>query len=265
MRFLNCFHTCLNSHEIAIDGFALPELGFQRVLSDVKKECGRLFDNGSVQGKAKSVRDLITIDGEPVDSLDFKAIHPAILLSWEGYSLKSHDPYPRLESIEVDQKLITRFTKYYGLSKYDPIRNIVKKLFLCMINASDLNKAVGSCYKDLAQDNLKKGTHQEHTMKYVGLPTINLHEIAKEVLKHNSMIAKYLGVGVGNKLQFIDSCIIVECIKSLTALNIPCIPVHDAIICKQSDSSFGYRAMREAFLSILGEDANDNCIIEKEE
>lgn len=263
-QVLNNYHNCLNSHEVAIDGFKVPELGFQRVLSIKKGECGRLFDNGSIQGKSKSVREMITIDGIATDSLDYKAIHPAILLSWEGYSLQDHDPYPKLDSIQVDVKLISRFTKYYGIQGYDPVRNIVKKLFLCMINASDLNKAVGSCYKELGQDNLKKGNNQEHTMKFVGLPTINLHDVAKEILKHNSMIAKYLGVGVGNKLQYIDSCIIMNCLEELTNKGIPCIPVHDALICKQSDSDVGYQVMTESFIKVVGKNADNNCIIEKE-
>jgi hypothetical protein len=264
VRILDKYSECMDNHVISVNGYLIPEHWLKRVLKVEKETCGRIFDNGSVQGKSKLVRSMITIDEISTISLDFKAIHPAILLYKEGYKLKNHDPYPSLDYINVDSKLINKFKKFYDIDNYNPVRNIVKKLFLCMINADSISNAVGSCYDDLHKDNLKKGTFHEHTMKYIGLPSLNLHLVAEKILNHNHMIAKYLGKGVGNKLQYQDSCLILQSIDVLTDMNIPALPVHDCLICKETDEDIVRKVMTESFLSVVGYDAIDNCIIELE-
>lgn len=258
------YQSVMSKTKIEVNGYMIPEYWLQRILKIEKETCGRVFDNGSIQGKSKLVRSLIVIDEEETVSLDFKAIHPAMLLHLVGYSLSDHDPYPKLKSIKVNTKLINKFKNFYDIGKYNPVRNVVKKLFLCMINADSINKAVGSCYDDLKKDNLKKGTFHEHTMKYVGLPEINLHEVAKEILKHNHMIAKFLGVGKGNELQFKDSSIIMLCLEELSKRDIPVIPIHDALICKKSDVRYVEDCMAKYFVQVVGEGSEGCCIIEQE-
>lgn len=256
------YHNMMENSTVDVNGYPIPEVWLRRILKVEMETDGRVFDNGSIQGKSKLIRSLIKIDKEGTVSLDFKAIHPAILLAWEGYSMRDHDPYPKLKNIEVDKKIINRFKKFYSIESYDPLRNIIKKLVLCLINADSVQAAVGSCYEDLKNDNLKKGTHHEHTMRYVGLPEINLHKVAEELLEHNHMIRKYFGVGIGNKLQWKDSEIIMHCLKVLTEKNIPCIPIHDAVICKVSDKVVVEKVMTEGFLKVVG--SIENCIIEEE-
>lgn len=81
-------------------------------------------------------------------------------------------------------------------------------------------------------------------------------------MKHNHMISKYLGVGVGNNLQWKDSGIIMHCLDKLSDSNVPCIPVHDAVICKESDKLLVEEVMTEGFLKVVG--SLENCIIEEE-
>jgi hypothetical protein len=266
-QILNNYHFFMNNKvDKTIDDFKLAEIWLQRILNITGDVCGRLFDDGSIQGKPKGVRAKIKLDKTETLSLDFKAIHPAILLYWEGIPMAEHDPYPKLPSIKVNQKKINRFVKYYGLdgNKYNPVRSIVKKLFLCLINADSVNKAVGSCYDELHKDQLKRGTRREQTMKYIGLPPLDLHKIATEIIAHNHMIAKYLGVGIGNKLQYMDSCIIMKCLDVLTRQEIPCIPIHDAIICRDYDKQVVIDTMTKAFIEVVGEGSGMNCIIEEE-
>jgi hypothetical protein len=256
------YHSIMECSTVDVNGYPIPEVWLRRILKVERETDGRIFDNGSVQGKSKLIRSMIEIDNEITVSLDFKAIHPAILLSWEGYSMKTHNPYPEIKDIVVDKKLINKFKKFYSIESYDPVRNIIKKLVLCLINADSVQNAVGSCYEDLKNDSLKRGTHHEHTMRYVGLPQINLHTVAERLLEHNSMIRKYFGIGIGNKLQWKDSEIIMHCLKVLSDKNIPCIPVHDAVICKVSDKVVVEEVMTEGFLRVVG--STENCIIEEE-
>lgn len=261
---INKYKEVLEGHQPSFNGYPLGDINLHRVLKENEGVGSRFFDNGSYQGKPKDIRGLLYFKNEHTVSLDFKAIHPAILMYYEGVSLKDHNPYPSIEDIKVDKKAVRQFKEYYNLEKYDPVRNIVKKLFLSLINASSVNGAVGSCYEELNKDNLKKGTYREHTMKYVGLPSINLYEVAQVILEHNKCIKKYLGVGKGNELQYLDSQIIERCLDILSDENIPCIPVHDAITCRVKDKARVTQVMEESFLLLVGEGSLENCIIEEE-
>jgi hypothetical protein len=264
VHVLGEFVAGMSNRYITVGGYPLPEYWIKRIMRVDKLENSRLFDNGTVQCKSKILRSTIEIDEETTISLDFKSIHPAILLYMEGYKLTDHDPYPAIKDIKVDKKLVNKFKKFYNIEQYDPVRNLVKRLFLCMINADSINKAVGSCYDDLHKDNLKRGTFNESSMKYIGLPSIDLTDIANKLLEHNHMIRHHLGTGIGNKLQYKDSMIMLKCLKVLTEMDIPCLPVHDALICKGSDKVVVHDVMREAFIKVVGEGSEHNCIIEEE-
>jgi hypothetical protein len=254
----------INSNVSTILGYELPEYWLHCTICVDEEINGRLFDDGTIQNKSKTVRKLLKMFGEDTVSLDFKSLHPAMLLDRVGISIKDHNPYPSFDWIKVDKKLINKFKKYYGYDKYDPVRTIVKKLLLCLINASNVNNAVGSCYNDLHNDNMKRGTSREHSMKYVGLPNVDLHDIAKKLIEHNYMIAKYFGIGEGNRLQYTDSKIMLQSIDMLCNKNIPCIPIHDALICRKSDADTVVSVMTEAFVSVVGDGSEKNCIIEEE-
>lgn len=261
---LDKYNKYLNSTTVTIDNYEVPEIWFTRIHRVDHTVCSRVFDDGTIQGKTKFTRSLIEIDGEPTVSLDFKSIHPSILLYRKGVGINDHDPYPQLPNIKVDKKLVNRFKKFYNITSYSPVRNIVKKLMLCLINADSVEKAVGACYKDLSKDNLKRGTYKEHTMRFVGLPRINLHEVALQIINHNEVIGEYLGTGVGNKLQKVDSDIIMICLDQLTKADIPVLPIHDALICKRADKDVVEGVMAKAFVSVVGEGSENNCIIEEE-
>jgi hypothetical protein len=259
----------LNNHFktrlVTINGYTIPEVFFRRIHREDMEICSRLFDDGSIQGKSKVLRSLIKIDNENTVSLDFKSIHPAILLFNEGVSLSEHDPYPSNVGIDIDKELISEFKEFYSLEEYKPIRTLVKKLLLCLINAESKQDAVGACYKALQRDNLKRGTYHEHRMDFVGIPNpIDLHTLADVLIIHNKPIAHYLGCGEGIKLQKVDSDIIMRCIDILISENIAIIPIHDALICKESTKERVEQVMAESFVSIVGKGSEVNCIIEEE-
>lgn len=264
VRVLGKYHEVIDSSDPKLNGYPLFDIRLHRTIKEEYGVSSRWFDDGSFQGKPKDVRKLLTLSDETTVSLDFKSLHPAILLFYKGVSLKDHNPYPKISGAKVYKVDVNKFKRYYGLCNYDPLRNLVKKLFLAMINADSINSAVGSIYEDLRKDRLKKGTYKEHTMRYVGLGDIDLHKVAKKILRHNKVIAEYLGTGIGNRLQFKDSNIIRYCLDKLSDEKIPCIPVHDSISCKVSDKGRVKEVMTEAFVHVVGKGSEFNCIIEEE-
>lgn len=261
---LEPYHKILDEAKPAINGYVMSNLRLHRVVKETLEISSRWFDNGCFQNKPKDIRKMLTFFGEETVSLDFKSLHPAMLMFYEGVSLLEHDPYPSINCVKVSKVSVNKFTKYYAVDKYDPVRNIVKKLFLAMINADSINSAVGSVYEDMHKDSLKKGTYKEHTMKYVGVGNVDLHKVAAKILKHNKCIAKYLGTGIGKKLQYKDSEIIRKCLDKLNKEKIPCIPVHDSISCRVSDKFKVKEVMRESFIEVVGKGSDNNCIIEEE-
>ncbi len=264
MDVLDKYNRDMANTKVSIDGFMIPEVWFKRVHREDTQVCGRVFDDGTIQGKPKHVRSLICIDGEQTVSLDFKGLHMAILLFENGVETKGHDPYPRIGLYGVDDNLIDRFKAFYHIDKYDPERSLVKHLTLCLINADSITSAVGACYQDMKKDNLMKGTYHEYRMKYVGLPNVDLHSVAEKIISHNSFIKDKLGCGEGNRLQRVDSDIIVSCLDELSDKDIPVLPIHDALICKESDKEFVESVMIKYFTQHVGIGSEVNCKVEEE-
>lgn len=263
-RVLSSYEEAFKGRKLSIDGYIIPEYWLTRVHREDITVCSRIFDGNEIQGRPKDVRSRLKIDDVETVGLDFKALHPSILLHQAGKVSTTYDPYPVIDGVDLDQDLIKKFKEFYGLSKYDPLRNIVKKLTLCMINANSKNDAVGACYADLQRDQMKKGSFQEYRMLYVGLPKIDLHKIADEIIEHNSVIADQLGTGVGNKLQKIDSDIMMYCIERFVELGIIAIPIHDCFIAKVTDKVQVESVMVEGFVKFVGEGSEANCKIEEE-
>ncbi|AKO61102.1 hypothetical protein AXI76_gp201 [Pseudoalteromonas phage H101] len=261
---LTQYHKIVDMNTPEINNYSLGDVRLHRVIKEKEDINCRWFDDGSFQGKPKNLRKSLTFKGCDTVSLDFKSLHPAILLYYKGVKLKDHNPYPSLDFITVNNRDLNKFKAYYNIDNYDPTRNLVKKLFLAMINASSVNMAVGSIYEDLYKDKLKKGTYKEHTMKYIGIGEVDLHKVAECILEHNSIISEYLGVGVGNELQYVDSMIIYYCIEELVKMHIPFIPVHDSISCKVEDKELVLSVMERSFVKAVGEGSECNCIIEEE-
>lgn len=261
---LENYHSIVDDNKPEINNYSLGEVRLHRVIKEKEYVNCRWFDDGSFQGKPKDLRKHLTFKGSPTVSLDFKSLHPAILLYYKGVRLEDHNPYPNIDFIKVNKRDLNKFKTYYDISSYDPVRNIVKKLFLAMINASSINMAVGSIYEDLYKDRLKKGTYKEHTMKYIGIGDIDLHKVAECILKHNEVISEYLGVGEGNSLQYVDSMIIYYCIEELVKIGLPFIPVHDSISCRVEDKEVVLSIMERSFVKAVGVGSEFNCVIEEE-
>lgn len=254
----------LRRKRVYIGDIPVLEIYLRRIWKKDIYTCGRLFDDGTIQTKPKYVRSSIVIEGEKTVSLDFKSLHPRCAYLKEGIKLADDfDPYPSIDFIKLNHKLINKFKKFYDIDKYDPVRNLTKIALLCLINAKDFNAAVGAVSRKLQKDKAKGGTIFEDSMKFVGfVDKIPVKEVLLAVIEHNKPISNWLGNDKGKYLQNIDSSIIIDCIDNLNKLDIAVLPVHDSLTCKVSEKDIVYKQMQASYEAVLL--SKDNCVIEEE-
>lgn len=256
-----------NKASIKVMGISIPEIWFTRIHKNTIYEFGRIFDKGQIQTKTKFYRSLIEIDEEKTVSLDIKSLHPRMIMEMKGIVCeKDYDPYIS-DGIELDVKLINKFKKFYSIDKYNPIRNLSKVSLLCLINSKTEEEAIKAIRDKIYKDTMKRGTRHEDQLLYLGLPDDVLTDKfliswVDKLKTHNHMIKDWLGSGKSGELQFLDSEIMFGCIKRLVGLDIPALPVHDALICAESKKSLVETLMRESYKEVLGTD--NNLIIEEE-
>lgn len=264
---LDQFGKMINESMISVMGIDIPELWFRRIFKNTVYEFGRIFDNGEIQTKTKYYRSLIEIDGMKTVSLDIKSLHPRMIMEMKGIVCpEDYDPYIS-DGVSLDEKLIKRFKKFYGIDKYNPIRNLSKITLLCLINSKSESEAVKAIRDKIYKDNLKKGTRNEDQLLYVGLPENVLSdsfllEWIEKIKNHNHKISDWLGSGKSGELQFKDSEIMLACIKQLVEKGIVALPVHDALICAVNQQDIVSQIMKTAYKEVMGSDFN--ILIEEE-
>lgn len=266
-KILEEANTLINNATISINGIPVPDVWFTRIFKNTVYEYGRVFDNGQIQTKTKYYRSLIEIDGMKTVTLDIKSLHPRMIMEMKGLKADNdYDPYLS-EGIEIDEKLICKFKKFYGLDSYNPVRNLSKVALLCLINAESDESAIKAIREKLHKDYLRKGTRNEDQLLYLGLPKECmsddfLKDWVYKLKQHNHYISDWLGKGRSGRLQNMDGEIMIKCIEKMSKLGIVGLPVHDAIICAKPQKNIVENIMRESYKEVLGSDFN--LIIEEE-
>ncbi len=265
-QVLNGYNKLIATSKVEINGYLIPELYLSRIFMEDISSYGRVFDQGQVQTKPKNIRKMITIDGVPTVSLDCKSLHPRICYELEGIQLSDDfDPYYE-HTCDLDTGLIEKFKSFYNIDQYNPVRNLSKIILLCLINSNDIPTAIKATRNKMFMDSNKANTNVEHNMKYIGLPADcmkdnYLESFTEGLLEHNKEIRKYLGTGMGGRLQNLDSKIIMDCLDNLEKKSIITLPVHDALICKVVDKWVVEEQMYRSYEKVVGD---MNCLIEQE-
>lgn len=258
VKLLTGYRGQMKNSEVKVNGHIVPDIWLRRINTLGIDLGGRFFDQGQYQQFDKVSRSSTEIDGELTCSLDFTALHPSLLYEVLGETLDK-DPYPDLK-LKQDKVLINKYMKYYGLSKYNPARNLCKLILLCMINASDKKSAISAVVHKMYNDRGKIGNiKREGSIKFCGLNTNpSIGKIMDIIENHNKVIARYFYTGVGLKLMKLDSEIIkyvlIKCIEN----NIVILPLHDEAICKISDKDKVRDFMIEGYELVMGSRLNCN-------
>ena len=217
---------------------------------------GRFYGYGcSFQSLPSNTRKMILIDGEPTIEPDFKAMHFAILYSLAGIQLEG-DPY----TVEGFDRRTIKLTSLVLLNSED------LEKFKANVTKSGNPKVKAECiqYQKDFELFIKRSSQglpcqQPYKPKSLqgfieGMPDhIKGSELLEAILKRHKPIAYLFGADrIGLKLQNKDSLIMTKTITALAKQNIPVLPVHDSVRCRESDLEAVCKAMREAFESETG-------------
>lgn len=186
------------------------------------------ISGGRYQHMKKDIRrPYLKIDGEPAVEVDFSESHPTIVYALAGKPLSEAD-----------------LGKCYWLTDSEPapyVRDAVKVGMACMLNSPDRVKT-------------------EYAITHAGnMGEIDLYEISTskklvdKILARHSAIADYFFTpDIGMRCMETEGKIMLETMRWGMQSNIPVLPLHDAVICRQSDAERVAEILREASCALLG-------------
>jgi len=185
------------------------------------------ISGGRYQHMKKEIRrPYLKIDGEHTVEVDISESHPTIVYALADRPLGEDD-----------------LGKCYWLDDSEPapyVRDAVKVGMACMLNSSDRSKA-------------------ESAITHAGnMGEIDLHEIStskklvdKILARHSEVADYFFSPDIGMRCMETEGKIMLETMVWGMRNNIPVLPMHDAVICRQSDSGRVAEALIEASCALL--------------
>jgi len=265
---MNTYNESVDAVCVKFNGESVPAIEYKRSFSGNLFQGGRLFvHGGSVQLLPERYRlKYLTIDGEPVAEIDYRAIHASLL--YENVAQKENhvytlakegfDPYSADRSfMVVDDMEIAKHRVKYGLKKYDPIRNLYKRALMMAINNPNHTKARAALNNDIYKDSKL----ELEDRAYVGLLKPNPDQVLEALSAHNELIEDHFYKDNGVKLQFVDSQIALRVIDYLMQEGETCLAYHDSFAVKGSVAPLLESAMLSAWKDVMGE--NKFCFVER--
>lgn len=244
----------LSQKTISVNGIQVPELFFRRIATvDLNHGC-RWYDDGTIQKEDATSRSSVIIDQEYTVEVDYSSLHFSLAAEELGLDLKGKDPYDFPFEVEVCHEEVEKWRGGYGFKdKYDPVRNLKKVALLTMFNAKSEESAVRAIAKALKDDYRKEELVKR---KFVGIKQVKVKDLVRSLKLHNSEVSSYLMSGVGTRFQKLDSEMMTYCIKRFMEIDEVCIPIHDSIIVKRSQSDFAIECMEDAYEYVMGSKVN---------
>lgn len=258
---IKAYNDSLSNVQIEFMGNPLPLVEYKRSFSGDLFNGGRLFvHGGGIQLLPESYRlEYITINGESIVELDYKANHPYMLYSLYLNENKAiaqlvsddFDPYAADTSfIEVDHIAIAKHKIKYSLKKYDPVRNFCKRALLLSINCENFNETKNTLSNELFKDNLREDKDKE----FLGLLKPNTGKMIQSLAEHNYIIEKDFYSDKGVWLQNLDSQIALRVIDLMIQSGEVALCYHDSFCCKESVEGLLYAAMQQAWKEVMSND-----------
>jgi hypothetical protein len=179
-----------------------------RIFTNGSFEEGGRFYRGWWQNVPSEYRKYITIDEAVTTEYDFSQLSPHMLYFPYNYEMGNEDAYDRV----LDGQH----------------RDVVKQAFNAMVQAS---------------------TQLNHKPDKINLDGLEMdwRELRQRVLEAHKPIQNLFFTGIGNKLQFKDSCIAESVMLQFAIQNQVALPIHDSFIMHQGFAGDLEEAMRRAF------------------
>ena len=197
-------------------------------------------------------RKSLLFNGKPTVEIDYSSQHIAILYAWEGVEMIG-DPYT---------------IKGYG-------RKAVKGIFLRLVNVKNLSALEGvitTSAKEVSKQKFKQykkeremfelraskslRAKQPYKPKFIdshieNIPTdFNAKQFIADLMVRHSVIKGWLGdENIGLKLQRADSELMSNVLVDLYSRKspVPCLPVHDSLVCRKSNLELVRLTMKHQF------------------
>tara|TARA_A100001035_G_scaffold55571_1_gene41026 strand:+ start:721 stop:2100 length:1380 start_codon:yes stop_codon:yes gene_type:complete len=191
-----------------------------RIFTNNSFEEGGRFYRGWWQNVPSEYRPYITIDSKATSEHDYSQLNPNMIYSVYNKELGSEDAYSRVAGEEH--------------------RDVVKKAFNAMFQHSRVL-------------NTKPDDIDKIDLDTIGMSWIELKEA---ILNAHKPIKDYFFRGLGNRLQFEDSCIAESVMLQFAKMDAPALPIHDSFIMHQGFGTYGEleEAMRRAFYERFNKD-----------
>ena len=178
------------------------------------KEGGRYY-RGWWQNVPSEYRKHITLDGKKTAEYDFSQLNPHMIYFAYNKEMGSDDAYGRVLDGEH--------------------RDIVKQAFNAMIQA---NGPLNQKPRDINLDGLE----------------MNWKDLRQRILNNHKPIQHLFFSGIGNRLQFEDSCIAESVMLWFKKRDAPALPVHDSFIMHHGYGGELEESMRRGFHERFGSD-----------
>jgi hypothetical protein len=178
------------------------------------KEGGRFY-RGWWQNVPKKYRKDITIDMKRTSEFDFSQLNPHMIYFAYNKELGSEDAYDRVLNGEH--------------------RDLVKSAFNAMIQAST---RLNTCPRDIDPS----------------IADMSWGELRDRIIESHKPIAHLFFDGIGNRLQFEDSCICESVMLHFVAMDAPALPIHDSFIMHHGYGGELEESMRRSFHERFGSD-----------
>ena len=232
---LNKINKCFSRHWVDLDIKDKDIPAFEDAFGNKNKQpldfskrtLVRIFSNGSFneggrfyrgwwQNIPSEYRKFISIDRKRTAEVDFSQMSPHLLYIANYKELGSEDAYDRVLDGEH--------------------RDTVKAAFNAMVQASSVLK---SCPNDIDMSSIE----------------MSWADLRDKILSAHKPISDQFFKGVGNKLQFKDSCIAERIMLDFVDMDAPTLPVHDSFICHHGYAETGEieEIMRKAFFEEMNE------------
>ncbi|MER9070065.1 hypothetical protein NKH84_26445 [Mesorhizobium sp. M0902] len=173
---------------------------------------GRLY-GGFWMSLPKTQRHLIRINGEEVADLDFTAMFPQLAYLEAGAVLPQGDPYRGIEGLP-------RAAAKKGLSALLCRRGAMRRL------PSEVREIIGKEW--------------------------NADRLSQALAKRHPAIASMFGTGLGLRLMFTESRILVAALRALMAQGVPALPMHDGIMVPVSREPVAMWTLAQVSLEVAG-------------
>jgi hypothetical protein len=191
-----------------------------RIFSNNSFEEGGRFYRGWWQNVPSEYRPYITIDSKATSEHDYSQLNPNMIYSVYNKELGSEDAYSRVAGEEH--------------------RDLVKQAFNAMFQHSRVL-------------NTKPDDIDKIDLDAIGMSWIELKEA---ILNAHKPIKDYFFKGIGNRLQFEDSCIAESVMLQFAQSDAPALPIHDSFIMHHGFGTYGEleEVMRRAFYERFNKD-----------